>query len=174
MSYDNYRMIFMLAAIIAIIFLVATIILFFALHIPRVIGDLTGSTARKAIKNIREQNIQTGDKVFRSSKVNIDRGKVTDKISPSGRLFKPLGDSGYGMKTEKISTQILENTAASDFNNEFGETTLLATESGETVVLSPELLKTGKIIDLEENVEGSYFIIEQEITFIHTDEIAVV
>ena len=40
---------------LAVVFAVIAVILFVKLDIPKVIGDLSGSTARKQIKEIREK-----------------------------------------------------------------------------------------------------------------------
>ncbi len=86
-----------------VLFLVA-VALFFLLGVPKLVGDITGSTARKAIENIRQQNEQSGDKAYKPSTVNAARGKITDKISPSGRLQHRTGDFGGAPGTQKIST----------------------------------------------------------------------
>ena len=149
MTYEIYRYIFIGAAILCGIMAVTSVFLFFFLKIPRVIGDLTGSTARKAIEEIRQQNENSGHKTYKTSLVNQERGKLTDKISPSGNLY-PAGTAPLAgaMATEKIGTQQLEYTS--------NETELLSDiGSEETSVLS--------------NVNT--FAIEYEITFIHTEEV---
>lgn len=159
MSYEIYRYIFYGGAILAGVMLVATVILFFVYKIPTVIGDLTGANARKAIENIRNQNESSGDKLYKTSQVNRERGKLTDKISPSGSLMKdPSGHFAGAMATEKISTQELppEETTVLDAAN---ETTVLDTSgTGETTLLDA--------VDTP-----ATFQIEFEITFIHTDEV---
>lgn len=159
MSYEIYRYIFYGGAILAGVMLVATVILFFVYKIPTVIGDLTGANARKAIENIRNQNESSGDKLYKTSQVNRERGKLTDKISPSGSLMKdPSGHFAGAMATEKISTQELppEETTVLDVAN---ETTVLDNAgAGETTVLDA--------VD-----DPVTFQIEYEITFIHTDEV---
>lgn len=173
MTYDTYRYIFIGAAVLCGIMLAVSIILFILLKIPKVISDLSGATARKAIKNIREQNEASGDKGYKVSAFNEARGKLTDKISPSGNVVQQYQAQMRGIDTTKISTQELQteytvNRTISDSNNETsilnntgnGETTVLAEAGsfGETTVLS------GTAID-------SVFVIEYEITFIHSDEI---
>lgn len=44
---------------LAVVFAVTAIILFFALKIPKAIGDVTGSTARKKIEEIREKGYES-------------------------------------------------------------------------------------------------------------------
>ena len=150
MTYDMYRYIFLGALIASGVFFVIAVILFFTLKIPKVISDLSGRTARKAIENIRMQNEQSGDKTYQSSAVNLERGKLTDKISRSGRLV-PKGPTpfGTGVITEKISTMELEPLAAetdvlsvteeTSVLSAAEETSVLSSPAGETEVLLPEL-----------------------------------
>lgn len=156
MSYEIYRYIFIGGAILSGVMLVLTILLFFVYKIPTVVGDLTGANARKAIENIRNQNESSGNKLYKTSQVNRERGKLTDKISPSGSLMRdPSGALGGGaMATEKISTQQLH---PEDVAN---ETTVLSNESyaNETTVLNVQTF-------------SNEFVIEYEITYIHTDEV---
>lgn len=154
MSYEIYRYIFYGGAILAAIMLAVTVLLFFVYKIPTVIGDLTGANARKAIENIRNQNESSGDKLYKTSQVNRERGKLTDKISPSGSLMRdPSGVLGGGgaMATEKISTQELPPQA--------NETTELNSEAGETTLL-----------DAQPDA-APVFQIEYEITYIHSEEV---
>lgn len=176
MTYEIYRYIFIGGAILAGIMLVVSVLVFFLLKIPTVIGDLTGANARKAIENIRNQNESTGDKTYRSSQVNRERGKLTDKITPSGRIIKDASHSLHGaMGTEKISTQQLrpedianETTVLSGSN----ETTVLSGEftgGNETTVLSIENpVNETTVLDVHQF--SNQFVIEYEITYIHTDE----
>ena len=60
---------------------VAAIILFIKMNIPAIIGDLTGKTVAREIKAMRESNASTGDKRFRPSAVNLERGTLTEKVS---------------------------------------------------------------------------------------------
>lgn len=134
----------------AVIFLVA-VALFFLLDIPKVFGDVTGYTARKAIKNIREQNEITGDKAYKPSPVNAARGKVTDKISVYGTVDEKVDENIYGVavgtsklkeKRKKTSDENLQQSAeeVQSGYSEFDGTTLLyqneLTESGATTVLN--------------------------------------
>lgn len=163
MTYEIYRYIFIGGAVLAGVMLVASVLLFFLLKIPHVIGDLTGRTARKAIEEIRNQNESSGDKVYRTSAVNRERGKLTDKISPSGSLIRhPTDLLGGAMATEKIGTQNLAPNVAD-------EITLLDTGADETAVLSTE--GGGETTVLSQDEQPAVFQIEYEITFIHTNEV---
>ena len=161
MTYEMYRYVFLGAAALAAILFVISVVLFFTLRIPKVISDLTGRTARKAIETIRLQNEQSGDKSYQSSAVNLERGKLTDKISRSGRLVsRDATPFGTGVITEKISTQKLSQ-------DDSGETTVLDADAGETAILNSGAGET-TVLDAE---EPKAFTIEYEITFVHTDEV---
>lgn len=176
MSYEAYRYIFIISAILCGIMFVASIIVFFVLRIPKVINDLSGRTAKKAIKEIREQNERTGDKGYSGSKVNKDRGKLTDKMTPSGNIMqKPTGNFNGGMRTQKIATQNLETevlTNETTVLSGVGETSVLESESAQTTILNQEtsVLQNETTILSSANYDSS-FRIEIDITFIHTNEI---
>lgn len=182
MTYEIYRYIFIGGAILAGILLLVTVLLFVVLKIPTVIGDLTGATAKKAIENIRNQNEVSGDKTYKSSQVNSERGKLTDKISMSGNLIRNgSGVIGGAMATEKIGTQQLPVQPQADETTVLGtnettvlgmggnETTVLNVSSGETDVLSMNS-GAGETTVLE-SMQPDIFEIEYEITYIHTDEV---
>lgn len=172
MSYEMYRYIFFGALIACGVFFVIAVVLFFTLKIPKVISDLTGRTARKAIENIRMQNEQSGDKTYQSSAVNLERGKLTDKISQSGRLMpRDATPFGTGVITEKISTMELEQPAGETevLDQLVGETDVLAPVSGETEVLAAVVGETEVLTPME--VPAQMFTVEYEITFIHTSEV---
>lgn len=116
--------------LIAALFLVVTIVLFFVLRIPAVMGDLSGRTARKAIENIR-QSAEHGEAEKAHRKANEARGRLTDKISQSGRLLHVTGVIGGAGSTEKIATSILAEQAG----GAAAETTVLDAGGGETTVL---------------------------------------
>lgn len=179
-QYELYRYIFLGAAIACGVLLVVSVVLLFTLKIPKVISDLTGRTARKAIENIRLQNEQSGDKTYQSSAVNLERGKLTDKISKSGRLIAQKETPfGTGVITEKISTQRLNPIEPADETTLLAadETTLLATNettvltgANETTVLDSGFGET-TVLDVGQQNPAPAFVVEFEITYIHTSEV---
>lgn len=122
--------------------LAAAVILFFKLDIPSVIGDLTGRTVAREIKAMRETNASSGDKRFRPSAVNLERGTLTEKVADSTtngmaiahaskRLDKASGEIGSRAfrrkktgtielsdavqgKTDSGPTDVLESDAATE------------------------------------------------------------
>lgn len=153
MTYEVYRYIFLGGAILAAIMLVVSVIVFFLLNIPNVIGNLTGANARKGIENIRN-NGKNNNKSSELHRGNMSREKLTDKISYSGKIVKDDSPAQFGeFRTEKISTQQLD----------FGSF------SNETVVLNEAVNSNSDTTVLAEN--NAIFTVEYEITYIHTDEI---
>ena len=187
MTYEMYRYIFLGALAACGICFVITAILFFTLRIPKVISDLSGRTARKAIEDIRRQNEQSGDKSYQSSAVNLERGKLTDKISKSGRLVtRDSTPFGTGVITEKISTQRLDEPAGETMVLSGGnETTVLSggnettvlSGGNETTVLNQSMGETAQLTQTASPAQQyvapvqQAFTIEIEITYIHTDEV---
>lgn len=154
-----------------VLFLVA-IALFFLLDVPKLYGDVSGRTARKAIEAIRQQNESTGNKAYKPSAVNAERGKLTDKITQSGKLQSQTAGLPVGVGTEKFATDALqpqssettvltapanETTVLSDtLPTESGETTLLVNEESQAVTTSDD----GFTVDVEMSFTGSSEIIE--------------
>lgn len=103
MSIELLQRLSYIAYIGAAALFVLAVVLFFALRVPRLISDLSGRSAKRAIASLREHNEKTVDKKFQSSPVNLARGKLTDKITPSGRLIQSGSDTGTP-RTEKFTT----------------------------------------------------------------------
>lgn len=139
MTVETLQMLSTVAYVLAGIFLLAAIAIFFLLDIRSVIGDVTGATARKAIRDIRAQNEASGDKAYKPSPVNVARGKLTAKISPSGRLEPQMAGMVGSPGTEKLSTmELTAAEAATVLTETAAETTVLQQpeEVGATTVLS--------------------------------------
>ncbi len=68
--------------------LIAAVFIFLKLDIISVIGDLTGRTVAREVQAIRENNASGGEKLHRSSRVNLERGKLTSKVSSALRKSK--------------------------------------------------------------------------------------
>lgn len=126
MTYEVYTYIFYGSVILAAVMLIVSVALFFALKIPTVIGDLTGATERKAIKNIRSHK-ESGEPMNMGA---VGRGSLTAKITSTGSLKRNTGPLGANMHTQKISTQRLSTEAE--------ETMVLSAMAEETAVLSQE------------------------------------
>ncbi len=106
MTYEQYRQLFMVAAILGVILFLISLILFFVFRIPDIIGDLSGATAKKAINSIREKNEHNSEKLLEMNMANGEKGKLT----------------------EINKTQILKDTETTLLREEVNETTCLTQE----------------------------------------------
>lgn len=182
MTYDVYRIIFFACAGAAAFCLILAIVLFFVLDIWGVIGNLSGSTAKKAIENIRKQNVaETGNLSGMHSGANKKK-----KSDPTSVIRNQTMVMGSMMETSKLNTGNLENEAKQSFsttvlNGTSGGTTLLQPEEdGATSILTADMVSGadgqfgGNAYEMDENPymdAASVFTIEYEISFIHTDEV---
>lgn len=145
--------------------------LFFLLDVPKLYGDVSGRTARKAIEAIRQQNESTGNKAYKPSAVNAERGKLTDKITQSGRLQSQTSGLAIGVGTEKLGTYTLAPQS--------NETTILEQPAGETTVLTGTLSAAGETAVLVNNEVPSSesaggpakFTVDVEMSFTGSSEI---
>ncbi len=191
MTAEKYMIVFYVGLALSIIMLAVTVFLFFKLRIISVIGDLTGSTARKEIAQMREQNSSSGNKAHKPSHVNQKRGRLTDKMSPSGNLKAPTSkDLSISVGTGKIQAQQTDKARTSELapettvlapSDDEHLTTVLSSAENETTVLNCSQETTvlaSTINNVAEPVtqrkavvrRPDAFVIEDEITFVHSNE----
>lgn len=217
MTYDTYRLIFYASIALAVFCLLLAIALFFFLNIPAVIGDLSGSTERKAIANIRNRN-ESGANGFGAGMLDIgNSSNLSGKVRDLSKVRGNTDGMGFIVNTAKFDTNALAAEAKESYETtllapESNETTVLTPESNETTVLSPQSNETtvlsnggtsqettvlspfdnpstagnyfntgvGQTASLNQDQmqppvsvpeSTSQFVIEYEITFIHTDEV---
>jgi hypothetical protein len=163
MNVETYKIISTVGFILAAVMLILVVILFFKFNILKVFGDITGKTAKKAIQSIREQNVQSGNKPYKSSPVNIRKGK-TEKMSNSSKLNKQ-NDIPISINegTERNHTQKLV---------EQNVTTVLSCDSVNTTVLYvTESLDGMTNVNMPKEEIKQQANLELDITFLHTDEV---
>ncbi|MBR4733748.1 MAG: hypothetical protein IK081_13370 [Lachnospiraceae bacterium] len=208
MTYDTYRLIFYASIALAVFCLLLAIALFFLLNIPAVIGDLSGSTERKAIANIRNRN-ESGANGFGAGILEMgNSSNLSGKVRDLSKVRGNTDGMGFVINTAKFNTNALATEARESY-----ETTLLTPESNETTVLAQPGNETTVLgnggasqettvlspFDNPASASGNYystgfgetavlnqapmqpaastpemasqFVIEYEITFIHTDEV---
>jgi hypothetical protein len=134
-----------------------------------VIGELSGSTARKQIERIKDGNVQPDKKKLGSSLVSKKGNKIA----------KPVTEEVFSYKTDELSQGIGSNETQLLEGN---ETQLLGNETEVLSGVNP--MSYGNVtIGVESNVgvaAGSHpkvingtFEVEKNIVFIHSDEIIV-
>ena len=173
MSYTVFRVFFLGGAILAAVFLVISVILFFVLKIPKVFGYLTGATRRKGVESIRQQSEENDGKVKSSLPFIGDSGK----LGTGSRQTASLG----GAPRVHTITPAPAPVPAPAPSEPASETSILAPSAagvGETSILSQSASGAGGAAvyagvaaqDVTAPSDGIYAI-EYEITFIHTDEV---
>lgn len=145
-----------IAFLAAIVCLLLAVFIWFRFRILSVINDLSGKTAKKAIEQIRSNNIRSGDKAYRSSQVNISRGSLTESIPDV-----PVDE------TEKLPKEQLGSlTPETTLFREDGKTELLLNYEGTTVLNN----STNHAVDVSERPKVEITILEQ-VVLIHTSEV---
>lgn len=120
MSVELLQTLSLVSFIAAGVALLVAVALFFLLDIKKVVGNLSGATARKAIRNIRLQNENASDN---------DYSAATDRITNSGRIERQSPGNAGAPPTEKFATTELAMSAQ--------ETTVLGPAANETTILMP-------------------------------------
>lgn len=155
--------------IIAGVCLALAIFLCIFFRIPSVIGDLTGRTARKSIAKMRSANEKTGNKNYKTSKINAEREKLTDTMSGIGSKKDDLEMPETGLLSENKVKQL--DTA---------ETGILETEKISTVDLeATSLLESGDFTMILDEIKQEKtkrestkkIVMKEEVMLIHTDEV---
>ena len=149
MTYDVFRMIFMISAIAAGAFFGISILLFFVLRIPEVISYLTGKTRQKGIEEI------------------IKSGKSNAIEKKQSKVEKAISTSVENSTQKNVNSLNKQDLHEQDANTVRLRTANLHHENTDTVELPTAELQPGT-----SNMHGdaAVFAIEYEITYIHTEE----
>lgn len=124
----------------AILLLVVTIILFFVLKIPKVFGELTGSSARKEVKSLKEKGVRKNpdgknEPKHYSQRTGAIKTRTTD--APSEELSKKENTTSgliRGKDKKKRTYHLDENET--EFLGESKITAAVTGDIAETAVLS--------------------------------------
>lgn len=138
-----------------VLFLIG-VALFFLLDVPKLYGDISGRTAKKAIEAIRRKNEETGNKAYRPSMVNAQRGKLTDKITHSGKVESRSSGLQLNVGTEKLATS------------------MLTPQSGETTVLEKPVYQAAETRLLAQSgtaADEAVFAVDVEMSFTESPEV---
>lgn len=150
MSANTWMIIAIIGFSLSGIALIASVIMFIRLNIPAIIGDLSGRTVAREIKAMRDTNASSGDKRFRPSAVNLERGTLTEKVAgntannmalahASKRLDKTSGNLSEKSSKKKSGTVGLSDAVQGKSGRVGSEPTdMLNSDSNATEVLSTE------------------------------------
>lgn len=191
-----YMILAIAAFVVSGILFVTGIFLFIKMDVPSIIGDLSGKTAQKQIKAMRERNAESGDKRYRPGQLNEERGMLTEPVTISGRLLRKgkTGETAHPSKRLDVKGQIGETSsqnilrgeptdelgqseylscetevlAETDATDILSDGTQVLEETSATTVLTP----TDELVNSTESKEEpvSFTIMENTLS-IHTDEV---
>ncbi len=83
---DILHIVSVISFVAAGVFAALAVALWFVFKIPSVMGDLSGRAARKSIERMRQHNEKTGNKSYKTSKENLERGKLTGTMKGIGTI----------------------------------------------------------------------------------------
>ena len=168
MTVEMMQTLSLILYILAGVLAVTAIVLFIALRVPRIIGELTGSAERKAIENIRKQNVESASQDAEHHRTQMSGSQMTDKISRSGRLAQRETRMSEPHNRESLNRESLKSSASGTqklggqrqgspsaetevlhpgmgetelLRPAAGETEVLGRTAGETEVLNPDMVK---------------------------------
>lgn len=154
---DILHMVSVISFVAAGVFFVIVIALWFIFKIPSVMGDLSGTTARKSIKKMRENNEKTGNN--KASEKTIEKGKLPETVGGQEKVSE--NNDGTGLLNENMATHFEEQA-----------TGLLIDES------TGSLEGSGETAPLEESVEkivrpSASITIKMlgEVMYVHTEDV---
>lgn len=159
----------LISYILAGVFLALTVLFWFVFKIPTVVGDLSGRTAKKSIEKMRQANARTGNKSYRSSPVNKERGMLTsDAIRPAPQ--KPV--TPPAVDSQPATTVLTENRADSYAGEQTvylgDDTATCQLDDGTTTMLDNE---TESLEASVTRTGGKKLTMLNDIVLIHTDEV---
>lgn len=152
--------------VLAAVSLAMAVFFWFSFKIPRVIGDLSGRTARKSIEKIRKGNESLGSNTAQPSRGSTKR----DVLYSSHAATDGKTEAGEAASTELPETGLLEGPDAppvQDASTELMDsdaTTALLDEDA-TELLAPAAAPVQK------RTGGRKLTILEEVMMIHTDEV---
>ena len=163
-----YRTLFLVGLILAIAFLIATIVLFFVMKIPKALGVVTGRTEKKAIEEIRAGSFagrkkESGRRIHVRD-VEMDTGALhkTGSLGATGEMPQTAGQnamrdaaaqaaaqataqaaatypSGGSSRSRKDRSKATEETEILEFTGNPDSPELTPESEGETDVLSDDV-----------------------------------
>ena len=127
-----YEVCFYGGLVLAILLLIAAVVLFIVLKIPKVIGELTGSTAKKAMKEMQDGTAKPGSiaKKEQEKYYNMGSGKITAKETISSKAERKASgnDSTELLDRAKKEKKFEETDILRPGVNDYDKTDEAATE----------------------------------------------
>ena len=170
---DTYNQISNVAFILAVIFFIFSVVLFFKFNILKIVGDLSGKNAEKAIKDMKKK----ADAVRKSiSSGNLSVREIREESESLATVLLDREDIEATVLLGREDTEATvllgrEDTEATVLLNreDAGATVLLDKIDDNKIKLSVDNEKT-EVLQFKQETKRNGFIVEKEISFIHTVE----
>lgn len=85
---QTYQLVSLIGFILAAVFCVTAVVIWFRLGIRKVIGELSGRTQRKRIEQMRKDNEDSGGKILRPLSAAMEGGKIRNPLEADCSLQK--------------------------------------------------------------------------------------
>lgn len=174
---NTYYIIFIVMLVSAIVFLIAGAVMFFLFNIPKIIGLLTGFTARKQIRSIQKRDIVADNSNHLDTFMNEQRNiaqqvKQNDNANNQHKYNSAKSTNNAVHNTNE--TEVIENNTTTETISL--ETVILPyneTQQNTSAENMPETtyLENNSTEDIKDNSENIRFNIIFSLDFINTDEV---
>ncbi|MBQ2982921.1 MAG: hypothetical protein IJD58_12530 [Lachnospiraceae bacterium] len=153
-----YYFISLASYIIALLFLVLSIVLFFKFDIIKIIGDLSGRNARKSVEAMKKRVVEKDDtSTSLGSRINSEI--TTEKLEDTtAKIQENDEDATVHLERDEDATVYLDKSEDATVHLEMGKTMIVQDANEQT-----------QILDVKADEKKSGFIVEREITLVHTD-----
>lgn len=162
MNYDGYRLLFIVSLCISILLFLLSLFLFIRLRIPKIIGELTGLSAKKNIKKMKFISHQNSGNIFKFNSGGINNSGKTDK---SEKISKYKGNT-FIEDEDKAKLSLHENDMDVDKTEILQPKIHIDENEFLTEVLTKDTYNTG----IDEKKNNSDMHVVEDITFIHNNE----
>jgi len=183
-----YEKISFVGYVLAIIFLFVAVFLFFYLNIPKTFGLLSGITAKKTIEGRRngtiKREIEEDDDTYQN--YNIRKNDKAPTTASLGSTQPQPNETADLASYQPQPNETMDLTSYQPQPNETVELSSYQPQPNETVDLSSYQPRPNETVDLasyqpqpnetvdlaqfNEHLASQGFVVEEELTFIHTDE----
>lgn len=153
------------------VFLILAVVFWFRFKIPKIVGDLTGRTAKKSIAQMRSENEKSGKKLY-TPQSSGSSGSIKLKSVGEEKTASLPGEKGdESEKTLSLETELLMESNETELLREGVETELLGMT--DSLAVGGEESEEGTTLLNETMTDGEPdgFRIIQSIVFIHTQEV---
>ncbi len=163
---------FIVCLVLAIVFFLISVLLFFVFDIKNVFMVRTGRAAKKEIRKLQDENFNTGrlrapqnGSIYGNSGAMTQSGKMTERIQEKKTIPTTSGE-----ETEQLAgmeeTELLGSTEETEQLTSMEETELLGSTE------ETELLRDGEETELLSNIEETTVLGGEETTVLNTANLA--